>query len=297
MNQKEAQQVILKDLFVQLSATERKIRYSVNKLIEIGYIKTHDSSIKLLSVTDKGKAYLESLLGDLQKDTSYVSPFLDRAHKIHIKQPIFERPRDIIPEGFTANDQSVKLNWKFPKLTRNQSEKNLTILITDTSVNYYFGERYGLNPHQLILHCINDCFGYAKVLQREGFKLDLPNTAIIQQSHAISSEHLAKFTSRYKIHYNSDRLTFDASVKNNEFELTHPEHAGDDFLRMTDFLEAVVRGKITLNDLTELSQLLPSLKMMLQNNQLDAKTVTETVKPNGVISNNEPADKTVTHND
>ena len=78
--------------------------------------------------------------------------------------------------------------------------------------------------------------------------------ALLCQHHALSNDSLAEFTSRYNIHYKSDRLTFDKSIAAGEIELLHPEHSADDFTRLTDFFEAIIAGRITVESLLQLQQ-------------------------------------------
>jgi hypothetical protein len=258
-----SQATTINELKKSLKLTNRQIYYNVNKLIQQGLVP-------------KGIAYLKEKFNDLQLNDRYVSSFLDRAHRIHIIQPIITRP-DIIPEGFIASSKSEKLNWKLPQLTKKDQE-NLTIQITDKTISYRFSEIYAVNPHSAVLNCLNLCFGYASTLTKQGFRIDLPRTAVIEQHHAVFNKEIAKFTSHYKISYKSDRLTFDSSISSGEFELTNPDHSPDDFQRLLDLFEAVIRGDLTLADLKELCSLKSKIKeALLQKQHNEDKIVNQNV--------------------
>jgi len=252
------------DLNNKFRLTSRQIYYLVNKLVNRGYVRNIGSGIKLLEPTQKARDYMINHFEDLQSNGSYVNSFFDRAHNITITQPIIFRPKGVNLPGFEVSKKSNKLHWDSPQLTKIDNKKGITMRITPKTVVYCFKERYGKDPHHLVNICLNQCFKISQWICSYGFKLDLPNIAIIGQHHAIFNKELAKFTQRYKIFYKSDRLTFDLSIRPGEFELINPNYSSDDFLRLTDFFEAVIRGKILVDDLIELHDLLPKLKKHLK---------------------------------
>jgi len=188
------------------------------------------------------------------------SRFLDRAHRLTIIAKIDYRPKGIIPEGFTVSDKSKRLHWKHPALTKIDKEGKTTIQITDKTVSIGFHQIYGISPHHLVHTCLNRCVQFITYLKELGFKIQNPNYSTVQQHHAIFNKELATFFAKYEIHYISDRLIFDKSIAPNEFELIHPEGGPDDFVKLTDFFEAIVRGKIKIEDLVDIREKLNEIR-------------------------------------
>lgn len=261
------------DLIQKFKLTYRQANYLVNKLIKKEFVKNLEKSIFLLEPTQKADDYLKSVIGNLQSDSMYVNSLLDRAHRIDIIQPIIFRPEGVVPEGFTASSESNKLHWKYPQLTKKDKENCITVQVSDKSICYRFSECYGVNPHSIVFNCLGYCFAFGLALTKQGFRLDLPKTAVIEQHHAIFNKKVGGYTKPYKISYKSDRLSFDSSIKSNEFELTHPEHASDDFLLLTSFMESVIRKEIEVETLIELQKIMPDLQKLLQKQQGEVETV------------------------
>lgn len=232
--------------------SQRKFYYNVGKLTENDYIKSLAKNSKQLRTTDKGEQYLQSVFGDLQNNMEYVTPFMDRAHKITLTQPIIQRGD--VPNGFIVSKKSHKLKWKVPQLTKKDKENKLSIRITPGTIVYSFSECYSVDPHHSTSTRMNVIFQYSRMFEQYGWKVDLPNIAVISQHHAIYNKELAKLTRRFKIYYKSDRITFDSSISCKEFELTHPEYAADDFCRLAEFWEAITRNELKLPVLLEMQE-------------------------------------------
>jgi len=230
--------------------TKRQYYYNVGKLRENGFIENDSQSVHNLKVTVKGKQYLEALFGDLQNNSQYVNLVLDRPNGVTINQPVLFRS-GVVPVGFRSSDGG-RLHWGSPLLTYGDSQ--VSVRVTPKTVSYYFKECFSPDPYHAVNVCLNAVFKFSRFLEDNGFKLDLPNTVIVQQEHALYNKELSKFARRYKIGYKSKILTFDMSIAEGEFELISPQSSADDFLRVTDFLEAVASGKITVNSILELQK-------------------------------------------
>ncbi len=257
-----------RELIGGLHITERQCYYNIRELINVGLLENEAPNIYLLSLTDKGNAFLKNHL-DLQKDTLSVTSFrfLDRGHKITIVAKLGSRPpkADAVPLGFTASKESKKLHWKFPALTKVDKNKGITVQITDTSISFGFRSIYGINPHEVVHTALNRCIDTANELERAGFKVLLPTCVIVQQHHALSNDDFAKYTAQFHINWLSDRLVFDKSVNPNEFELVNPNTAPEDFVRLVGTFEMLARGVITKEQLIELVGMLPKLRQMFSD--------------------------------
>ncbi len=262
-----APKTIIKELENKLKISYRTANYNVNELAKLGYLElTKDGNIIFISLTDKAKEYLKYVLGNSQINAKYVPTFLDRAHRITLKCPLIQRP-DHLDNGFKIVEGS-KLNWKKDQATK-RIDKYTTVQITPKNINFHFTGIYGTDPDCIVLNCINKAYLVLRTSIGSNVKTNWPNIAIVEQHHALSNKDLAKFTRHYNIHYKSDRLVFDKSIASGEFELVHPQHAQGDFIRLTDVLEAIIRGDITLDNLKEIKSLIPQIKALLENLQKD----------------------------
>jgi len=238
------------DISKKFNLSYRQTNYLINKLIKNGFFRNIEKAVILIEPTKKAQDYIKAFLDDLQFDGQYVNTFFDRAHAITIIVPIKYRPKGVVPEGFSASDKSDKLNWNMPQLMYKSRYFNL--MITQNTGIYYFKECYAPDPHYAVMVCLNHVFPFCQSLRKDGFVFDLPKTAIIGQEHAIFNKELAKFTSKFEIRYRSNRITFDSSISVNEFELIEPRYSSEDFLRLTDFFEAIIAGKFDIDKLIRL---------------------------------------------
>jgi DNA-binding MarR family transcriptional regulator len=259
--------ITAKEIKEQLKLTDRQLYYHLGKLVEEGYLKNEETAVYLLSLTTKGKAYAKAVLGDLQDYSLSDLRFLDRGNKLTIKSDLDYRPEGVVPEGFNSSPNSKKLHWKLPALTKVDKENRMSVQITDKTITWHFHETYGVDPHHIVHIGLNRAVDTVKALRECGFKISKPNYAITDQHHAISNNALAQFSSKFNIHWKSDRLEFDKSVSSNEFELIHPNQSPDDFVKAVKLLEYAVRGEISAEALSKLCSLLPDLQSLIQNKQ------------------------------
>lgn len=242
----------LKDLTQKLNLSYKIVYHSVDKLIKLGLlISDAKFTVYQLKVSDKGKIFLDAHIKNLPNNDWYVNSFLDRAHRITILMPIIQRGNT--PDGFNESPFSKKLNWPNPQLTLRLPNDNLSIRITPRNVVFHFNNFIGITAEHVTSLCLTISFRYVtKLLLSKGWKIGTPHSCIVDQHHALSNKNLAKYTSKYDIYYLSDRLSFDKSVSPNEIELVHPTHSSDDFLKLTDFFEAIIRDDLKLSDLRRL---------------------------------------------
>lgn len=244
------------DVRQDLRISDRQTEYNLSRLVSFNFLKCDNSSrVYRYTITNKVDGYLHMLAKDPQNDSQYVSPFLDRANNITLKFKII-KDSDKVPKGFKSIS-GESMNWKSNRWIG--KFESITIQKNNSNVIMTFHEVYCADPHSSVHYCLNK--GFLIVKDKLGdLTLDMPVDVVINQHHAISSSELARFTRKFKIFYKSERLTFDHSISEGEFELIHPQDGSDDFLKLIDFFEAVIREGIKLTDLKELCSLLPKLR-------------------------------------
>jgi hypothetical protein len=242
--------------------SHRKFYYSVNKLKENGYVENTSKAVYNLKATLKGKQFLETLFADLQNNSQSVN-ISDRAHNITLKCAYRVHPSEL----GCFSDWKIKncsgLNW-----AKNQYYKRIDdclIHINPKHILLTYTDVFASDSHLAVMFCINKSLRLLSTVL-SACKPDLPSIVLVCQHHALSCDSLADFTSRYNIHYTSERLVFDRSISKGEFELVSPEHSADDFTRLTDFFESVIRGDFS-------AQTIIDLQKMLQKQEEEVKIV------------------------
>ncbi len=248
---------------LKFDLTRRQVYNCIQEMINEGKVNNIGKSVKLLIPTKKTLDWYRDHFGNLHLQDVYANKIFDRVHAVQITQPLIFRPKNVVPIDFKESKKSHKNNWKSPQLT--YRDKIVSIRIVPKKIIYNFKECYGPDPHHVVAICLKKSIEYAKALIAQGFKIDWANQCVTGQEHAIFNKEFAKFTCKYNIHYKSDRLVFDSSIAQNEFELVHPEYSPDDFLKLTDFFEFIIREKIDINILKKLCLMYPLIEAKLFN--------------------------------
>ena len=257
----------IKKDFKELS--HRKFYYSVNKLVDKGFLEKASKGVYNLKITSKGKQYLEAIFGVDKINTESVDQIVCHSHSLTFHIEYKNKNATFDDSWKTVSGRS--LHWERNKHIRKIGD--CIIQVNPNVIVVSFSEIYSPDAHHGVMMGLNRLFSYCRTILSP---LDpiIPSVVVVAQHHSLRNGSLAEFTSKYKIFYKSERFTFDRSISAGEFELISPKHSADDCTRLIDLFEAFIWGEITVQDLLDLKKLLPK-------EQPPAEIVKENVKGSG----------------